>query len=131
MTFHGTAENPDQKSPPPAAHLPSPSPSPSPTPARPGWCGACQVGFRILAGRCVRECPPEGYYEGVSNNTAACLDCYYSCATCSGPNDHECTSCYGDADLDESSGMGKYCHNKTLVFKIFSSSRWYYILSIG
>jgi len=172
MTFHGTAESPDQKSPPPAAHLPTPSPSPSPTPApivpveasskiveipkapesvayhapepsvapaidycttlaRPGWCAVCQVGFRILAGRCVRECPPEGYYEGVSNNTAACLDCYYSCATCAGPNDHECKSCYGDADLDESSGLGKYCHNKTLVFKIFSSSRWYYILSIG
>jgi len=172
MTFHGTAENPDQTSPPVVAYVPSPSPSPAPTAkpyvppalpskapaipkapesvayhaptpsstsavehclslARPGWCGACELGFRTLAGRCVRECPPEGFYEGVSNNTAACLDCYYSCQTCSGPSDYECISCYGDAELDESSSLGKYCHNKTLVFKIFSSSRWYYILSIG
>lgn len=173
MTFHGTAESPNQ-APPSSAAVPSPSPSPSPSPtpaplvpveasskaeefpkvpesvpfhaavpssspaidycttlARPGWCAVCQVGFRILAGRCVRECPPEGYYEGVSNNTAACIDCYYSCQTCTGPSDSECISCYGDAALDESSGAGKFCHNKTLVFKIFSSSRWYYILSIG
>merc|ERR1712008_51435 len=68
---------------------------------------------------------------GVSNNTAACLDCYYSCQTCTGSSDSECIICYGDAALDESSGAGKFCHNKTLVFKIFSSSRWYYILSIG
>eukprot|EP00092_Neocalanus_flemingeri_P033440 GFUD01036357.1.p1 GENE.GFUD01036357.1~~GFUD01036357.1.p1 ORF type:complete len:862 (-),score=191.63 GFUD01036357.1:334-2919(-) len=115
------------------------APIPSPAPpvencvslARPGWCAACEVGFRTLAGRCVKECPSQGLYEGVSNNSAACLDCYYSCRTCSGPNDYECISCYGDAELDESSSLGKYCHNKTLVFKIFSSSRWYYILSIG
>jgi len=99
--------------------------------SQPGWCGACELGYRVLAGRCVKECPKEGFYQGVSNNTAACLDCYYSCQTCSGPNDYECTSCYGDAELDESSSLGKYCHNKTLIFKIFSSSRWYYILSIG
>jgi len=104
MTFHGTAENPDQTSPPVVAYVPSPSPSPAPTAkpyvppalpskapaipkapesvayhaptpsstsavehclslARPGWCGACELGFRTLAGRCVRECPPEGFYE--------------------------------------------------------------------
>jgi len=118
-----------------AYHAPVPSSSPTvehcASLARPGWCGDCEVGYRTLAGRCVKECPSEGFYEGVSNNTAACLDCYYSCQTCSGPNDYECMSCYGDAELDESSSLGKYCHNKTLVFKIFSSSRWYYILSIG
>merc|ERR1712055_1184427 len=78
-----------------------------------------------------KKCPVEGYYEGVSNNTASCLSCYYSCQTCSGSSDSECLSCFGDADLDESSGDGKYCHNKNLIYKIFSSSRWYYILSIG
>jgi len=118
---------------------PQPVPQKSPTDTvehcsvlqRPGWCSVCQVGYRILAGRCVKNCPVDGYYEGVSNNTATCLECYYSCKTCTGSNDYECTSCFGDADLDESSSLGKYCHNKTLVFKIFSSSRWYYILSIG
>ena len=99
--------------------------------ARPGWCQECEVGYRILAGRCVKKCPEEGYYEGVSNNTATCLSCCYSCQTCSGPSDSECLSCFGDADLDESSGDGKYCHNKNLIFKIFSSWRWHYVLSIG
>merc|ERR1719334_1672555 len=99
--------------------------------SRPGWCATCQAGFRLLAGRCLRQCPPEGYYEGIANNTATCLECYYTCQTCTGSNDYECSSCYGDAELDDSSSVGKYCHNKSLVFKIFSSSRWYYILSIG
>jgi len=31
--------------------------------ARPGWCQECEVGYRILAGRCVKNCPVEGYYE--------------------------------------------------------------------
>jgi len=31
--------------------------------ARPGWCQECEVGYRILAGRCVKKCPVEGYYE--------------------------------------------------------------------
>ena len=34
-------------------------------------------------------------------------------------------------ELDDSSNVGKHYHNKRLVFKIFSSSRWYYIFSIG
>ena len=27
--------------------------------------------------------------------------------------------------------MHKYCHNKSLINKVFSSSRWYYVLTIG
>ena len=28
-----------------------------------GWCRACNVGYRTLAGRCVKQCPSEGFYE--------------------------------------------------------------------
>ena len=28
-----------------------------------GWCRACHVGYRTLAGRCVKQCPSEGFYE--------------------------------------------------------------------
>ena len=28
-----------------------------------GWCRVCHVGFRTLAGRCVKQCPSEGFYE--------------------------------------------------------------------
>ena len=31
--------------------------------ASPDFCQACEVGFKTLAGRCVRQCPGEGYYQ--------------------------------------------------------------------
>merc|ERR1719397_727725 len=80
-----------------------------------GLCRACKVGFRTLGGRCVKQCPSQGYYEGVANSSTACLSCYSSCQTCHGPNDYECLTCYGDAELDTTSSIGKYCHNKNLV----------------
>ena len=40
-------------------------------------------------------------------------------------------SCFGDADLEEESSTQRYCHNKSLINRVFSSSRWYYVLSIG
>ena len=39
----------------------------------------------------------------------------------------QCLTCYGDADLDTESSedeMGGYCYNKSLVARVFSSSRW-------
>jgi len=101
------------------------------TQSSPDWCAQCEHPTVLHLGRCVEHCPEVGYFQGESNGTSACLTCYYSCKTCSGPNDYQCESCYGDAELDESLGSGKFCHNKGLIFKIFSSSRWYYVLSIG
>jgi hypothetical protein len=43
----------------------------------------------------------------------------------------QCLSCFGDAELEEESSSQKYCHNKSLINRVFSSSRWYYVLSIG
>jgi len=138
-----TPSPPKQIAPTPSPPAPSPPPvHPQPVPynqaldnciaqATPGWCSKCDTSYSVHLGRCVKQCPDVGYFEGEANNTATCLTCYYSCKTCTGPNDYECSSCYGDADLNENSGIGKYCHNKGLVFKIFSSSRWYYVLSIG
>jgi len=40
--------------------------------ARPGWCQECEVGYRILAGRCVKKCPVEGYYELSQATQRAC-----------------------------------------------------------
>jgi len=95
-----------------------------------GWCNSCNPPYLALSGRCVTACPAEGYFQGESNRSAACLACYYSCRTCKGPNDYQCTGCYGDADLQKDNDRG-YCHNSGLVSKIVSSSKWYYILSIG
>ncbi len=43
----------------------------------------------------------------------------------------QCLSCYGDAELESESAGRRYCYNKSLVDKVFSSSRWYYVLSLG
>ena len=53
------------------------------------WCSVCEAGFLMLNGRCVDACPAEGYYQGQENHQQSCLQCYYSCKTCSGPNDYQ------------------------------------------
>lgn len=63
--------------------------------------------------------------------SAHCFQCYYTCKTCTGSNDNQCSSCYIDAELQITATGEKFCQNKNLIFKVFSSSRWYYILSIG
>ena len=55
----------------------------------PDWCSECESGFMILNGRCVDSCPAEGYYIGNENRQKSCIQCYYSCKTCHGPNDYE------------------------------------------
>jgi len=96
-----------------------------------GWCLVCAVPHILHLGRCVQQCPHQGFFQGSANSSATCLPCYYSCQSCTGPNDYQCSTCYGDAELDSNSDSGSFCHNKGLIFKIFSSSRWYYVLSIG
>jgi len=97
----------------------------------PDYCLSCQIGYKTLSGRCVKQCPQEGYYEGVANSSSACLSCYYTCHTCTGPNDYECQSCFGDSELDTSSRIGQYCHNKHLVSKVVGSTNWSYLLTLG
>ena len=55
----------------------------------PKWCSICESGFLMLNGRCLESCPAEGYYQGTENHQDSCLQCYYSCKTCNGPNDYQ------------------------------------------
>jgi len=141
------AEEHVQESNPPATEPPVYQPQVKPTPlpdtapaplehcqvqASQSQCVGCQDEYYLLDGRCTGSCPEEAYFSGVLNRTAACIPCYYACKTCAGPNDYQCSSCYGDADLKPEGKNGQqFCHNKSLIFKVWSSSRWYYILSIG
>ena len=97
----------------------------------PTVCEKCDPNFFMIDGECQHDCPEKGYYKGMSNHQNTCLPCYYSCKTCSGPNDYQCSSCYDDAVLEEESHAQSYCHNKSLIDKMIHSSRWYYVLSIG
>ena len=57
------------------------------------WCSVCKSGFKSIDGRCVESCPSEGYYTGQENNQDACIQCYYTCKTCDGPNDYQVFTC--------------------------------------
>ena len=89
-------------------------------------CLKCHPSFILFDGKCVHDCP-ERYYRGEKS----CFKCYYSCKTCTGPNDYQCTTCYEDAILEEESHAQIYCHNKSLIDQVLHTSRWYYVLSIG
>eukprot|EP00096_Caligus_rogercresseyi_P009027 TRINITY_DN2992_c0_g1_i2.p1 TRINITY_DN2992_c0_g1~~TRINITY_DN2992_c0_g1_i2.p1 ORF type:complete len:831 (-),score=194.74 TRINITY_DN2992_c0_g1_i2:755-3247(-) len=152
LTLYGTAEHPQkppsrpQPSTPPSTHSKEPE---SQTEGREesrvvylkncqeinpqvalGWCSTCEEGFILHNGRCEKTCP-SSYFAGVSNLKTTCVPCYYSCKTCSGPSDFECTSCFDDAKFMKESNDLKYCVNSSMMDLIFSSSKWYYILSIG
>lgn len=43
----------------------------------------------------------------------------------------QCLSCYGDASLEKVGANENFCFNKSLIERVFSSSRWYYVLSIS
>merc|ERR1712226_1577829 len=93
----------------------------------------CVKGFVLQNGRCIDSCPAVGFYkeDGGRGDGDKCVPCYYSCKTCNGPNDYQCLSCFGDATLDQESSEGRYCYNSSLVGRMLSASRWYYVLSIG
>ena len=95
-------------------------------------CEKCHSTFMLLNGKCLHDCP-KGHYEGEIgyDHHKTCIKCYYSCKTCTGPNDYQCTSCYEDATLEEESHAQTYCHNKSLNDQVIHTSRWYYVLSIG
>ena len=56
--------------------------------------------------------------QGESNRSSTCLPCYYSCLSCSGPNDYECSACPGDAQLELGPAGRSMCHNNGLVSKV-------------
>jgi hypothetical protein len=42
----------------------------------------------------------------------------------------QCLSCYSDAELEESSSSERHCYSKSMMDRVFSSTRWYYVLSM-
>ena len=58
----------------------------------PNWCSVCETGYVLFNGRCVDTCPADGYYVGKDNHQDSCIQCYYSCKTCDGPNDYQVKS---------------------------------------
>jgi hypothetical protein len=53
------------------------------------WCNICAKPYLQLNGRCVVACPVEGYYVGPQERNDTCVQCHYTCRTCSAGNDYE------------------------------------------
>lgn len=54
-----------------------------------------------------------------------CLPCHYTCETCNGSNDYQCTSCYPDEILINASNDEKYCFPNAIRTKI-NAELWYF-----
>ena len=55
----------------------------------PDRCTSCESGFLLLDGHCVESCPAQGFYVGQENHQESCIQCYYTCNSCNGPNDYQ------------------------------------------
>ena len=53
------------------------------------WCVKCESHYVLFNGRCEESCPVDGYFVGKTNYQPTCIQCYYSCKSCRGPNDYE------------------------------------------
>ncbi|OAD56175.1 hypothetical protein WN48_03749, partial [Eufriesea mexicana] len=87
----------------------------------------CKQNWYYHGGVCVYDCPTGTY--GVSDETkAVCSGCHYSCLTCSGSSNTECTSCHEDADLSTN------LDESVCVLREYSwtmqSTLWFYRMTI-
>lgn len=58
-----------------------------------------------------------------------CLDCHYSCLTCSGPHDFQCLSCPPDAEIFNSSAKESFCY-PSRIYPQISNATWFFRLYI-
>ncbi|XP_071450401.1 furin-like protease kpc-1 [Hetaerina americana] len=87
-------------------------------------CIECSGGLVLREGKCESPCPEQRFY---ANPT--CLPCHYSCKSCSGPNDYECTECFGDATpshyhISNQTAAVSYRCIPSDVFQAMVSERW-------
>lgn len=92
----------------------------------------CEKNQLLHGGVCVVVCP-ENYYGWFPERLGAtgpptCRPCHYSCRTCSGPQDYECSGCWGDAVLYSAYEGQNYCHPSTLHDAYESLQSWYKFL---
>ncbi|ROT67420.1 putative furin-like protease 1, isoform 1-CRR isoform X1, partial [Penaeus vannamei] len=97
-----------------------------------GACIECEKNQLLHGGVCVVVCP-ENYYGWFPERLGAtgpptCRPCHYSCRTCSGPQDYECSGCWGDAVLYSAYEGQNYCHPSTLHDAYESLQSWYKFL---
>ncbi|XP_057324466.1 furin-like protease 1 isoform X1 [Microplitis mediator] len=91
-------------------------------------CLECKLGWFISEGRCLSECPHNMYVDHDQRKNA-CIPCHYSCMTCSGPSDIDCTSCHADSNPIPPEMETFQCILKSIEWKT-KSTVWFYRMTI-
>ncbi|XP_034948882.1 furin-like protease 1 [Chelonus insularis] len=86
-------------------------------------CLGCKSGWYFFEGRCLLECPSVTYPDHDESKNI-CIPCHYSCMTCAGPSDIDCTSCHVDSNPTSTRAEKFQCISKSLDWKI-KSSVWF------
>lgn len=84
----------------------------------------CTHGYNVYNGECAVKCPVKTYKE----KDGVCSECHYTCFQCNGPNDYQCTSCWGDAELTHVMGQ-TYCYSKNIK-SLLEDRTWYRIATV-
>lgn len=94
-----------------------------------GACIECSENRFMHAGQCVSSCPDRYFVwdpkELGATGSQSCRPCHYSCLKCSGPQDYECTDCWGDSLLNTVTENESYCHPRALLIAYRSQQSWY------
>ncbi|KAL4482200.1 hypothetical protein ABPG72_017981 [Tetrahymena utriculariae] len=76
-----------------------------------GSCLSCLNGYVYLQDKqqCLTSCPTNNYYLDKSTNT--CLNCHYTCLSCSGPTQYDCIKCIDETYYDIQLNICNYCNS--------------------
>lgn len=91
----------------------------------------CKMDYYLYNNNCYKECPLHTYVVEIDESNrggfiqSVCVPCHYSCETCNGSNDYQCTSCYPDEILIKRSNGENYCFPNAIRTKI-NAEVWYF-----
>ncbi|XP_052120301.1 furin-like protease 1 isoform X2 [Frankliniella occidentalis] len=89
------------------------------------YCLECAPNLWLWQGQCEEKCPNRTYSTiDPASHISVCSWCHYSCKYCVGPNDYECSACFGDATLYQMSTAEKFCYPKVLL-PAMDTAAWY------
>ncbi|XP_043503408.1 furin-like protease 1 isoform X3 [Polistes fuscatus] len=94
-----------------------------------GRCLECKSNWYQYEDECWEKCPIGSYAIIEESSTRkVCGSCHYSCLTCSGATDGECTTCHSDSKLLTNFGESQ-CVLQNLAWR-FESTMWFYWLTV-
>lgn len=93
-------------------------------------CLMCDGSTYLWEGKCLSSCPASTLATNRTDLSGQCVPCHYSCLSCSGPSDSECTVCHADSQLHSVTNPGSkskpefYCHPRDLMNQLTGYERW-------